>query len=882
MNHIPQPGMIPQHNPSVILSPNGGPVVRTPNFPPLPLSVGHYQGGPHAAMSFYPMMSANMVMNPQFHVQPQLHPHPAQAVHFIPSIPPTQAESVSLQTSASATFVPREKQARVFKDPQTKKDIDLSDIPTKLSASGISVSIISAPPSISSSADTQVPAIKDEIKVDSTSVVPVPEAELHVAVEAVPAPVDEKLIVDIHESIPLAIIASEISEKPEDAVADNIFDGSDDEEEFVQVEETPVAYLADSTDSKKQATGPYSISFLLHLKPARCPKPLQLPSIRDVTDDVDDVSGEYDRALKHTKHGSNLYEPIQSAARRGDLTRRPMQNYKPSTGTYNAQPPKTVVRWKPGINTSFIQVDVAKKIKGILNRLNTKNFDILSKELLELINQNVSSIDQLNEVVNLIFETALAQPAFCSVYADACVLLNSNFKHLLVTQVSDSGESTEIRVGIKKVLLGKCQSEFDTMGQATRALAANSTLSAEEKEALRVKTKSIALGNIKFFGELFKRQIVSENIIHGRALVYLLKLDLASPEHEEELEALCKLFMNCGPYLDNEKQKDRIVLYFGVLNTIRQTPTISNRMKFMIEDVIDFRMNNWVHRVSGSASSANVKPVASVHLAQQPVPKFSIMNRPIPSSNPPSSKPSTISSISNLAVAPSTQSHKIPYKNTPKLDPPPLLSADLKNAPKIVGISTHEAIVSSKNVPLCSPNSANTSEIVSGTHDKYGEDFMDQNLDFLESIGSAVQAYGATRVFDDLVAAVNKFDSPLRLILFVAKCILLCAEGLDQNINLTTEILCLSCKSLIDTKNLVEGISCAFSVMTNTYMDSPHLATFLPTLFCALIVDKLLSVQSILSLFPIMKDAKLIQDVLGHFLKRLVDLVCYFFFSSFM
>lgn len=44
---------------------------------------------------------------------------------------------------------------------------------------------------------------------------------------------------------------------------------------------------------------------------------------------------------------------------------------------------------------------------------------------MDLVKANVTNVDQLGEVVHMLFDTALAQPVYGPVYAEACVLLNA-------------------------------------------------------------------------------------------------------------------------------------------------------------------------------------------------------------------------------------------------------------------------------------------------------------------------------------------------------------------------------------------------------------------------------------------------------------------------
>lgn len=57
-----------------------------------------------------------------------------------------------------------------------------------------------------------------------------------------------------------------------------------------------------------------------------------------------------------------------------------------------------------------------KEVKGILNKLTPEKFDLLSRQLLQL----VTNTEVLQGTITLIFENAVAQPTFVAVYANLC------------------------------------------------------------------------------------------------------------------------------------------------------------------------------------------------------------------------------------------------------------------------------------------------------------------------------------------------------------------------------------------------------------------------------------------------------------------------------
>ncbi|XP_075893467.1 eukaryotic translation initiation factor 4 gamma 1-like isoform X2 [Nelusetta ayraudi] len=99
-----------------------------------------------------------------------------------------------------------------------------------------------------------------------------------------------------------------------------------------------------------------------------------------------------------------------------------------------------------------------------------------------------------------------------------------------------------------------------------------------------------SLGNIKFIGELFKMKMLTASIMDD-CIVKLLK------NHDEEsLECLCRLLSTVGKNLDFKKAKPRMDQHFNQIERIIKERKTSSRIRFMLQDVLDLRKNNWVPR----------------------------------------------------------------------------------------------------------------------------------------------------------------------------------------------------------------------------------------------------------------------------------------------
>lgn len=107
-----------------------------------------------------------------------------------------------------------------------------------------------------------------------------------------------------------------------------------------------------------------------------------------------------------------------------------------------------------------------------------------------------------------------------------------------------------------------------------------------------MKAKRRSLGNIRFIGELFKLNMLTE-VIMNDCIERLLKQDT----DEENLECLCRLLTTIGSEVDKPYNAVKINTYFEQLERIvKKKDSVTARIRFMILDVIDLRKNQWIPR----------------------------------------------------------------------------------------------------------------------------------------------------------------------------------------------------------------------------------------------------------------------------------------------
>uniref|UniRef100_A0A669C5K8 Eukaryotic translation initiation factor 4 gamma, 1a n=1 Tax=Oreochromis niloticus TaxID=8128 RepID=A0A669C5K8_ORENI len=235
--------------------------------------------------------------------------------------------------------------------------------------------------------------------------------------------------------------------------------------------------------------------------------------------------------------------------------------------------------------------ELFKRLRSILNKLTPQKFQELMKQVTEL---TIDTEERLKGAIDLIFEKAISEPNFSVAYANMC-------RCLMGLKVPTS-DKPGVFVNFRKLLLNRCQKEFEKDQDddeifERKQKELDAAKDGEERERFRVeleeardKARRRSLGNIKFIGELFKLKMLTEPIMHD-CVVKLLK------NHDEEsLECLCRLLSTIGKDLDFEKAKPRMDQYFNQMDKIIKERKTSSRIRFMLQDVLDLRKNNWVPR----------------------------------------------------------------------------------------------------------------------------------------------------------------------------------------------------------------------------------------------------------------------------------------------
>lgn len=250
---------------------------------------------------------------------------------------------------------------------------------------------------------------------------------------------------------------------------------------------------------------------------------------------------------------------------------------------------------------------ILRKIRGVLNKITPEKFEPLCQEI---INIGIYSPALLNGIAVLIYEKAVDEHRYSSLYANLCRRLwfeAPNFDKFaqpakyqptstsLTSQPVPSQKSDTFR----RFLIAKLQEKFETRYKKLNIYESKENLTTDEEEQ-RAKAKHHVLGNIKFIGELYRLDFLHEKILHN-CIKELIKNKSSSPtssnDFSRDLECLCQIMNTCGRKLDHERAKSLTNQYFQRMKYLyEKKDALPPRIRFMLQDVIDLRSSNWTPR----------------------------------------------------------------------------------------------------------------------------------------------------------------------------------------------------------------------------------------------------------------------------------------------
>lgn len=249
--------------------------------------------------------------------------------------------------------------------------------------------------------------------------------------------------------------------------------------------------------------------------------------------------------------------------------------------------------WTPRRRQGSLSKDqeLLSQVIGILNKLSVENFHQLCAQLFEL---EITSLDVLRGIVNIIFDKATLEPTFCSLYAQMCTGWANK-----APKFQEPGSDRDMT--FRRALLNRCQEMFEKKEKKEK----------EEKREGVPTVKRVMIGNVIFIGELYRKKLITHKIIH----ICLSKLldsvtgsiankrsESGGRPMEEDVESMCKLFIIVGRDLDvlSSDSRKRMEDYFRSLRGIMANKSLPARIRFLVQDVIEFRQAGWAPKTAKS------------------------------------------------------------------------------------------------------------------------------------------------------------------------------------------------------------------------------------------------------------------------------------------
>eukprot|EP00824_Muranothrix_gubernata_P022621 TRINITY_DN553_c0_g1_i1.p1 TRINITY_DN553_c0_g1~~TRINITY_DN553_c0_g1_i1.p1 ORF type:complete len:766 (+),score=198.79 TRINITY_DN553_c0_g1_i1:82-2379(+) len=244
----------------------------------------------------------------------------------------------------------------------------------------------------------------------------------------------------------------------------------------------------------------------------------------------------------------------------------------------------------PGKVTPF--QETVKEIRGLLNKLSMDNFPKISETFLFKLHYTV---ELMQELARLLFNKSIKDVPYIDLYMGLYDKLNRKFN-----KKRPSPDNYDFR----GYFVSHCQHTFENKDSDEYMRYMPKDMDADEK---RYKKRQRIFGNMKLIGELYIRGALPD------AVVITCINTLFTEVNEEKVENLCHLLKKIGKslyeyyaYVNNQTNiktkpklkaknfsKENFDEYIDKLAEIRQGSSVTSRVKFMIQDVLEARDKEW-------------------------------------------------------------------------------------------------------------------------------------------------------------------------------------------------------------------------------------------------------------------------------------------------
>ncbi|KNZ55368.1 hypothetical protein VP01_26g15 [Puccinia sorghi] len=251
---------------------------------------------------------------------------------------------------------------------------------------------------------------------------------------------------------------------------------------------------------------------------------------------------------------------------------------------------------------------IERKLRSLLNRLTTHNFPSISQQIIHWINSPIPQNDcqSLRKLLQLILQQLNdrgPRPRLCACLCLELIQLSNNlkytidglslsggllFRHLLDRACKEEIQKRVFCEQVEEIADDQALATAETDGQEDPHTQGEDVTVAERFYAAQ-KAKRQRLALVQFMGELFKVGMLAQTTLFE--LIGKLFSNI-NPTDEKFIECFCCLMMIVGRLLDKERIL-QIATYFSRIESMRSDPRVTLRARFMFQDLLEARQNNW-------------------------------------------------------------------------------------------------------------------------------------------------------------------------------------------------------------------------------------------------------------------------------------------------
>mmetsp|Transcript_28524 Transcript_28524/g.68601 ORF Transcript_28524/g.68601 Transcript_28524/m.68601 type:complete len:600 (-) Transcript_28524:287-2086(-) len=229
---------------------------------------------------------------------------------------------------------------------------------------------------------------------------------------------------------------------------------------------------------------------------------------------------------------------------------------------------------------------LAREIRSLLNKIAPENLRTITEKM---GNIQLDGPEQMTSAIQIIVTKALADPHYCSTYADMIGVLSRKFR--------DQEPGVAGRGSFTRMVLNTVQGEYERMPKSLEPTPEQRQQYANDPEGLDyelMKTKRSVLANMKLIGNLYLRNLLVTKVV-ASVLQTLLHPQGRLPD-ALELECAVELLKTVGFTLE-QAAPEVVEKCVTRMEHLRAGKTFDFRCRCMLQEVVEMRSAGWVMKV---------------------------------------------------------------------------------------------------------------------------------------------------------------------------------------------------------------------------------------------------------------------------------------------